>query len=102
MTSKAIQLLLAALCLLLSGCATVYDLPFVREPQHTLACVKVHWVEEAKIQNHCAPNAKACATVGDGQNLQQMWATKPAAFDDFWPVYRIGHEFLHNMGGMHK
>lgn len=84
--------------LVLSGCAT-YTQPFVTKPGN-FACVFVQWTEESKIQNYCAPGAEACGTVAHRPNT--MWAPMPEAFDDFWRVYKVGHEFLHSLGATHE
>lgn len=85
---------------LIQGCAT-HGQPFLKEPG-TFACVRVNWTEEKKIQNYCSPKAEACGTVGNGQNLETIWTPKPAAFDDFERVYKLGHEFLHSLGATHR
>lgn len=85
---------------MLSGCAT-HSLQFSKEPDQALACVVVQWTHEAEIQNHCAPGASACGTVGTGTNVNMIWTPKPRAFDDFQRVYLLGHELLHSLGARH-
>ncbi len=80
---------------LLTGCAST-EQRFVKEPGN-FACAQVVWSDTAKIQSSCAPGSSACATVGNGT----IWTPKPASFDDFWNVYRLGHEFLHSLGATH-
>ena len=92
-----IKRFMAALLLaVLGGCG--YSLPFVKEPGN-FACVRVVWTED--IQNHCAPNARGCATVRNGHNVGTIWARKPKAFDDHEAVCTIGHEFLHSLDATH-
>ncbi len=85
--------------ILLSGCASTFGQPYVTPPGN-FACSRVMWTEESKIGEHCAPGAGSCGTVS--KDLNTIWTPKPAAFDDFWRVYRLGHEFLHNLGATHQ
>lgn len=83
---------------LLSGCAT-YAVPYTAQPGN-YACAFVWWTEEAQIQAYCPHGAEACGTVAHEKN--HIWTPKPEAFDDFWRVYKLGHEFLHSLGARHR
>jgi hypothetical protein len=82
--------------LFLSGCS--FGLPFLKEPGQ-FACVQVYWTETP--EKRCGVGKVACATVGDGLNLQHLFAPKPRAFDDYDRVCALGHEFLHSLGAQH-
>ena len=84
-------LALLVLVFLLEGCATA--MPYTAQPG-TYACVAVHWTPAERIKEHCT--GSACASAN------QIWAVKPASFDDYAAVHALGHEFLHTLGGMHE
>ncbi len=84
----------------LAGCGS-FAQPFIQEPG-TFACVRVEWSDAARIRSRCTPGAAACATAGNGIDMQHIWARKPAGFNDYEAVLRLGHEFLHSLGATHE
>lgn len=92
---------LLILTVFVSGCST-YAIPYTREPTLSTVCVTVNWVESHNIHKHCSKGATACATIGSDYQCSGIWTTKPAAFDDYDAVYRLGHELLHRLGATHK
>lgn len=85
----------------LMGCAS-FDQGYLQEPTQTYSCTQVHWKQPQEIQTYCPLGAAACGTLGNGVQLNNIWAVKPTSFQDFWRVYQLGHEFLHNLGGRHE